>query len=247
MNGKLTSFVAILSLSAGSLLPAGSALAQPGDIGDLVDARAPGAESQMQARGYRNTGFKNGGQYWWNAATSTCVRVVVANGRYSSVTKASDSDCGHGGGNAAAAVAGVAAIGLIAALAAHHKDTGDRHRGQANHDTEYERGYNDGLYSAHYSNNDSEGYHEGFMAGEQERANRRHSNTGYLRGSAPRVSLDACSHRADDYQNQPAGSSVPISVYDQGGGQYEVTMATGRYRSRCTVDDRGRVIAMNPY
>ena len=247
MANAIKSFVSG-SVACAVILTASPALAQPRDIGDLVGSRAPGAETQMQNRGYRDTGMRGGAQYWWNSSTKTCARVVVAEGRYASVTNASASDCKQGGGGgAAAAVVGIAAIGLLAALASHHKDTDDRHREQSGHDAEFERGYNDALYGTHSDNRDSEGYHEGYMAGEQERANRRHANTGYVRGSAPRIALDACSRRADDFQNQPPGSSVPVSVNSYGRGQYEITMATGRYRSRCTVDDNGRVSAMNPF
>ncbi|HEX8058053.1 MAG TPA: hypothetical protein VF481_15420 [Novosphingobium sp.] len=248
MQNKISNFAAIAACSALALMPLAQAHAQPRDVGDLQGARAPGAEMEMQRRGYQDTGMRSGTQYWWNASTKTCAGIVVANGRYASVSSASASDCKQGGGSgAAAAVVGIAAIGLIAAaLASHHKDTSDQHRAQSGHDAEFQRGYNDAIGGSAYDNRDSEGYHEGYMAGDQERTNRRNAGTNYAQNVAPRAALDACSRNADSYQNQPSGSSVPISGYSTGAGRYEVVMATGRYRSRCSVDGSGRVSAMNP-
>lgn len=250
MTNVFMKCASILALAAASIVPAVPAYAQPGDISDLVGARGAGGETQMQNRGYENTGMRGGAQYWWNGSSRTCARIVVADGRYRSVTNASADDCRRGGGGndaVAGAVAGAAVIGLVAALASHHRRSNDRHRQQASHDSEYERGYNDALYGGRYDNNDSEGYHEGYMAGEAESSNRRASNSRYVRGAAPQAALNACARRADEYQNLPSGSSVPVSVYNQGQGLYEITMATGHYRSRCSVDSRGRVSDMNPY
>ena len=108
----------------------------PSDVSDLVGARAPGGESEMQGRGYTMEKSSGGGQYWWNSATKTCARIVVANGRYASVDKTDASDCGHGGGSGAgAAIAGIAAVGLIAALASHKKRHGSDQL-SADHDSE---------------------------------------------------------------------------------------------------------------
>lgn len=73
----------------------------PSDISDLVGARAAGAESEMQARGYEDVGGNN---TWWNAATKTCAKVHVSNGHYSKIDTLKASQCGkHGGGSTAAA------------------------------------------------------------------------------------------------------------------------------------------------
>lgn len=236
------------ALTAVSLVGAGIAPVHaktPGGLSDLVGARAPGAESEMQSRGYTMHGFKNGGQYWWNGDSDTCVRVVVNEGRYASVDKADASDCGKGGGgNAAAAVGAIAAVGLIAALASHKKKHGDDHGG-ANHDDEYSRGYNDGLYGGSYDRNDSEGYHDGFMAGEAEASNRRAATRPYARGGSD-AGRSACERRADEYQSAPRGSSVVVSQRDRN-GNHVYTMATGGYRSVCTADPAGRVIDIQPY
>lgn len=217
----------------------------PSDISDLSGARAAGAESEMQRRGYRLERSSGGGQLWWNDDTDTCARVVVANGRYASVDKVGGSDCGHGGGNAAAAVGAVAAIGLIAALASHKKKHGADYNNAA-HDGDYERGYNDGLYNGQYDRHDSEGYHDGYMAGETEAANRRNANRRYVRGG-PEAARQACERRGDDYQNVPAGSSVAVSQSGDGRGNYNFTIATGHYRSRCTATAGGDVLDISPY
>lgn len=218
----------------------------PGDIADLVDARGAGGETQMQSRGYRMEKFKDGAQYWWNAGTRTCARIVVANGRYSSISKVDAGDCGHGGGSdATAAIAGVAAIGLIAALASHKKKHGDEDHG-ADHDSEYSRGYNDGLYGGQYDRHDSEGYHEGYLAGETEASNRRAGNRRYARGG-PDAARQACERRGDEYQNAPYGSSVAVSQTNDGRGTYRFTVATGHYRSVCTATPSGEVVNISPY
>lgn len=64
----------------------------PADIADLVGARAPGAESEMQSRGYVD--IKN--NTWWNEGTRTCVRVHVSQGNYSAITQVKSSACGQG-------------------------------------------------------------------------------------------------------------------------------------------------------
>ena len=102
----------------------------------------------------------------------------------------------------AAFLAGAAVIGLAAALAHHNRNHDDR---DERHDDDYSRGYQDALYGATYDRNDSEAYHDGYLAGESERSNRRASNTDHVR-RAPWAAQQACSARADDFQNRPRGS-----------------------------------------
>lgn len=81
--------------TASVFILAGIAFAKaPGDIADLVGARAPGAESEMQARGYVDV--KN--NTWWNASSKICVRVHVSQGKYASITQVKASACGHASG-----------------------------------------------------------------------------------------------------------------------------------------------------
>lgn len=69
----------------------------PKDIQDLVGARAAGAETQMQARGYTNVGGRTGDDrvwtYWWNPKTRTCVTVSTVQGRYDAITTSPAPDC----------------------------------------------------------------------------------------------------------------------------------------------------------
>jgi len=91
MRVKLTgSAVVLLALTTLVLAKA------PADIADLVGARAPGAESEMQNRGYVDV--KN--NTWWNDGTKTCVRVHVSQGKYAAITQVKASACGQGGSTA---------------------------------------------------------------------------------------------------------------------------------------------------
>lgn len=59
------------------------------DLNDLVDARAAGAESEMQRRGFRNVGGLKSGMssytYWFNDRTRQCIQMGVADGRVQNV------------------------------------------------------------------------------------------------------------------------------------------------------------------
>jgi len=68
----------------------------PANIADLVGARAAGAETQMEARGYQNVGKNN----WWDG--SNCVHVRVSQGRYKAIDSLKPSACGQGSGAATA-------------------------------------------------------------------------------------------------------------------------------------------------
>lgn len=234
-----------------SLATAGSAFAQtPNALRDLVGARAGQAESELQSRGYsatdRSEVVGDGRMTYWRRGDD-CVSIMTRDGRYVSINQAGRSECGRSSGSgsdAAAVVAGVAIVGLAAAIAAHknhHRDA------DADHDREYERGYQAALYGSDYDDrHETEGYHEGYLAGEDEASNRRHANSSWVRG-APAAAQDACARRADDFMSRPRGSSVPISVRDLGRGDYELTMGTGPYRSRCVVSGSGDVRSIDPY
>ena len=78
-----------LIIPAGLALLASPALADtPDDIVDLLGARAPGAETQMLARGYADVGGNN---IWWNAKTGVCVKVHVSQGRYKTIDMLPDA------------------------------------------------------------------------------------------------------------------------------------------------------------
>lgn len=243
--------LSLLLAGALALGSASHAAAQtPGRLSDLVGARAGQSEAELTRRGYQATGRSevvgDGRLTYWKRGDE-CVAIMTRDGRYASINQAGRSECGGGGSdnsNAGAVVAGVALIGLVAALASHNNRHNDADR---NHDSEYERGYQAGLYGADYDDrHETEGYHEGYLAGEHEAMNRRNSNSRWVR-QTPREAQDACARRADDFQNRPYGSSTPIGVRDLGGGQYELTMATGSYRSVCRVTSSGNVISIDPY
>ena len=67
----------------------------PSDLADLVGARAPGAETQMKARGYAAVSYQGGAAFWWNPRTTVCARVVTANGRFQQIGTATARFCGQ--------------------------------------------------------------------------------------------------------------------------------------------------------
>lgn len=100
---------------------------------DLVGMNAAAGESQLQSRGFSYAEGKVEGSskisYYWHAGDKNCVRVETNNGRYTSITDASDKDCGHGGGNnAAVAAAAVGAVALGALLLSRKNKNKDRDR-----------------------------------------------------------------------------------------------------------------------
>lgn len=238
--------------SAALIVPMGhspAAAQTPPDLRDLVGARAGQAENAVRGRGYvfaRSQQDSMSSYTYWTRGDA-CVQITTTNGRYASIDTMGRSNCSgsSGGGSAAGAViAGAAIIGLAAALAAHNKKHGGSKA--SSHDDDYSRGYQDALYGTHYDEDDSEGYHDGYMAGDAERSNRRAANTSYVRNAAPPDLRQACEARGDDFMNLPPGSSSAVSV-NNAGGRYEVVVASGHYRARCTVDNRGRVLEMNPF
>lgn len=84
---------------AGVLGVSGSAaIAQtPGDLTDLIGARAAGAETALRGRGYDyvrgETGDDRVWTYWWNERARTCITVATLDGRYSSITTSPAPDC----------------------------------------------------------------------------------------------------------------------------------------------------------
>ena len=69
----------------------------PSDVADLVGARAAGAETAIQSRGYvfvkTETGDDRKYSYWWNARMRQCVTVATMEGRYASITLSPTPDC----------------------------------------------------------------------------------------------------------------------------------------------------------
>lgn len=149
----------------------------PSDVADLVGARGSSGEDQLRSRGYSfhhaSQGDDRSWTYWWNSSNRQCLAVVTSDGRYSSISSAPASDCGHSGGGDAGAAVAVGAAALIGALALSHKS---HHHENANHydnqqsEADYERGYRDGLYNQAYHNYDrSDAYSNGYSAGVTQR------------------------------------------------------------------------------
>jgi hypothetical protein len=67
----------------------GGSSAQPAEYQDLVGAKAAGAQSDLESRGFRNVdGFESGndkGTIWWNSRTRQCLQMITANGRADSI------------------------------------------------------------------------------------------------------------------------------------------------------------------
>lgn len=81
----------------------------PSDVRDLIGARAPSGERQLQRRGYRfvktTKGDDRSYSNWWKASSRACITVATMNGRYDSITSTPAPDCnqnsssgGSGGG-----------------------------------------------------------------------------------------------------------------------------------------------------
>mgnify|MGYP001807023460 CR=1 FL=1 len=72
--------------------------AQSTGLDDMVGARAGQAESELYRRGYINAGGFEGDDRsytnWWNASRRQCVTIATMDGRYSSITPTTPSDCG---------------------------------------------------------------------------------------------------------------------------------------------------------
>ena len=159
------------ALALASVAPA--AAQTPGRLSDLVGARAGQAEGELGRRGYQVTDRSevvgDGRLTYWRRGDE-CVAIMTRDGRYQSINQAGRSECGSEGSNhdhTAAVVAGVAIVGLAAAIAAHNRRHNDADR---DHDSEYQRGYQAGLYGSPYDDrHETEGYHEGYLAGEARR------------------------------------------------------------------------------
>ncbi|MFZ9396797.1 MAG: hypothetical protein ACO25F_12150 [Erythrobacter sp.] len=158
------------------------------DLRDLVGARAGQAENTVESRGFTYITGHEGKHdskhtYWWNSREKTCVHIKTSDGRYESITDATNADChqsGGGGGDAAAAAGVVAGAVLLGALLGgnhkkgHHDD--ENHYGNVNDEAHYERGFQDGLHNVSYHNYDrSDAYSSGYSDGvEQREANTQH-------------------------------------------------------------------------
>lgn len=100
---KMIALAMLISVTASLHL-----LAQvPADVSDLVDARAAGGETQLEARGYRfvtaNTVRDTKWSFWWSERQRQCISVATADGRYSAINKVPAANCNGSGAEPAMA------------------------------------------------------------------------------------------------------------------------------------------------
>lgn len=160
------------------------------ELTDINGSLGRDAESTLEARGFTHVSTNKNTMgyvysYWWDEGDDDCVQVEVYNGRVETISDASDQDCGHHKGDAAAAVgvvAGAAILGALLSHKSHHHDDGNHHSDQQA-EQDYERGYKDGLHNASYHNYDrSDAYSSGYTAGVDERKanlSHHHNRGGY--------------------------------------------------------------------
>ena len=83
------------------------------DIADFQGARAGQAEGGLNAKGYQYVRAQGLTSFWWNAGTQTCARIVTSNGRFSSVTTASNAECNQPSAAASGVVPGRATLAQV--------------------------------------------------------------------------------------------------------------------------------------
>jgi len=232
----------------------------PGTIRDLVGALAAGGETQLEARGWvhikTDKGDDRAWSYWWQARDRQCISVAVVDGRFDAITSTPAPDCNQsaksgGSDAAAAAVAGLAVVGIAAALA--HKS---HHHGDGKHlsdpaDSQYERGFRDGLYNATYHNYDrSDDYAQGYARGAEQRGyetDHRGADAPGAAGYAPSINLnDLLTARAAgaDTELQRRGFRT-INAYQAGETAYTIRSneRTGQCVQVAVTDGRVRYIS----
>ncbi len=246
------------ALATSFLLPLPGAAQTPSGISDLVGARAPGGETQLEARGWTHIKTEKGDDrawsYWWQPKSRECVSVAVMEGRFDSITTSPAPDCNQSGkpkgSNAGAATAAAIAVVGIAALAhkSHHHKDGDHLDDAA--DAQYERGYRDGLYNQSYHNYDrSDAYSNGYERGTEQRGHETDYRDGNSGGSgyAPSVNLnDLVTARAAgaDEELQRRGFRT-LNAYKTSDTSYTIRTndRTGQCVQVATTDGRIRYIA----
>lgn len=220
------------------------------DLGDYEGSLGTTVQDDLRARGFERAGSKNGFALWSKRSNQRCLGITIRSDMVTDARWFDSRDCG-GGGDGAAAVAGVAVAALIgAALLSHHdKHYKDGAGPSSNADrAQFERGYRDGRNgseSYNYEHNTS--YSDGYNAGLRERNNQleagRH-NYEVMRSpssGAPPAARAACARRADNYWNIPEGSAIATDSRSFGDDVYQVTVQSGYDTATCTVNGRGNV------
>ncbi|MBY8824993.1 hypothetical protein [Sphingomonas colocasiae] len=186
MKQGFSRYLAATAAAASIFAAMPAVAATPGDVRDLVGARASSGENALADRGYSLTHSEQGDDrtwgYWWNRSSKQCITVATVEGRYDSITGTLPADCnqkaGGGGSGGAVAAAGIAAALIgVAALAhkSHHHDDGN-HYDNDRSEADFERGHRDGLYGQSYQNfGRSDPYVRGYESG----VRRQGRETGY--------------------------------------------------------------------
>lgn len=126
MINNLTSRIVASTVIAS--LVATPVLAKSADsLRDLVGVKGSSGEMELKARGFEfaKAGGSSGNSvttYWWNDSRKDCVKVETSDGRYVSITDASNGDCGKGSGSGAAVAAGVIGAAVLGAILLSRKD-----------------------------------------------------------------------------------------------------------------------------
>lgn len=239
----------ILATTISTALIATPALAEKANQLTSINGRdAWGAEQALKSRGFKSiSSHKNSMgyvySYWWDKQDDNCVRVEVYNDTVESIVDAKDSDCGHSGGNTAAAagaVAGLAILGAALASKSHHHKDKNYDKQQTG---EFDRGYKDGLYNASYHNyNRSDAYTDGYQVGVDERnanLNHHHGHGGYYQVAEYKDLKGARAAGAMDELNRRGFAQV--DNFTSGNARYSIQWrATSRQCLQATIAD-GRI------
>ena len=220
-------------------------------LSDLVGARAGQAEGELEARGFTyitgHKGHSSSHTYWWDDRDDNCVHVKTSDGRYTSITDASRSDCNRGGdgdlGTALAVGAGVALLGALLSGGGHKKGhhDDDRHLSSQEQDDLFDSGFYDGKNRLPFHNpRNSDAYTSGYDAGVEQhsRDTSYHSGRGGYRAAYFGDLAGRDSIRAIDAMNERGFRDV--DSFSSGSTQYgifwkadsrqcvQMTMADGR-------------------
>lgn len=203
---ELRQLAVVVCLSLSPLAVPASAQDANTALSDLVYQDAGWSRGQLNQRGYQSQSDDGQGyEYWWNPARKQCVIMRSERGKVQSVTNAPSLDCGqradasadNKSSNAAAAVAlGAIAILGVAALEhkSHHHDD-NQHGNDSGSESEFERGYRDGLYNQNYDENRaSSAYGDGYSSGMKDRQNR----TSYRGSSGVEVTCESVKDRRNE-------------------------------------------------
>jgi hypothetical protein len=209
--------------------PVAAAAKSASSLNDLVGAKAAGAESDMQSRGWVLTDGHKGNNaaytYWWNPGRKDCVMATTRDGRYAAISDVTPADCNQKSGSGGSRAAGAAAAGaLIAALivASSHKsgnhDDG-QHYSDSQKEADYERGYRDGLHNSPYrvsgdKGSYSSGYDNGVQQRDRELAENRNNDGGYNSGYRNGGSDSGNNGYNSGYRNGGGGSAEPADFND---------------------------------